>query len=423
MGTMDYMPPEQFTNTRGVDERADVYSLGCTLYRLLTNKRVFSCASVSEMFAAHQAAPIPSLRAARTDVSENLDAVFQKMLAKDPSDRQPSMNELIADLEGCLTSETQREPVFFDQSEDDFAFDDLFDQGLQEAPLSAGVHSEKRRRRRRKSRARRDRLIVGGISCIAVVAAFGLVVYGLVTHFGTAEPPHEETPDTTTGVGSARPSDNADRIAELRKRVLVEASSGRWKQAAAVCEDIIRQQPGNARNWLWAAVLSVHAQDQDRYRNLRRRMLSRFGKSERPFAALQIAIACSLTPWTEETRTSLAPLVKILPKDLSSRAPGAAIVATCLAAYRAGDHAAVIETAREILASPRRFYLKADAHLIRAMAHHELGQRRPATIAVRRAETILKAHTLDFDNNLWPEALISRILLREAKQRVRASQS
>ncbi|MCB9940026.1 MAG: protein kinase [Planctomycetaceae bacterium] len=98
MGTVDYMAPEQATNTRTADARADIYSLGCTLYRLLTDSPVFTGDTIMNKMVSHMQAPPPSLRAFRQDVPEALDAVYQRMLAKQPDARQQSMNEVIQQL-------------------------------------------------------------------------------------------------------------------------------------------------------------------------------------------------------------------------------------------------------------------------------------------------------------------------------------
>ncbi len=104
MGTIDYMAPEQAEDSHRVDHRADIYSLGCTLYYLLTGKAPFVGETVLKTLMAHRERPAPSLRIARPDVSSALDAVYLKMMAKKPEDRPASMTKVVALLQASKTA-------------------------------------------------------------------------------------------------------------------------------------------------------------------------------------------------------------------------------------------------------------------------------------------------------------------------------
>jgi eukaryotic-like serine/threonine-protein kinase len=101
-GTVDYMPPEQSRDAKRADERADIYSLGCTLHYLLTRKPVYAAETMLQKLHQHNSAPIPSLCQLVQGVPIRLDALFQSMLAKDPYNRPQSMQVVIEQLEQTL---------------------------------------------------------------------------------------------------------------------------------------------------------------------------------------------------------------------------------------------------------------------------------------------------------------------------------
>jgi serine/threonine protein kinase len=109
LGTPDYIAPEQTLDAASADIRADIYSLGCTLYCLLTGSPPFKGKSLFEILQAHISMDAVSLDQVRAEVPAELAAVVAKMMAKDPAKRyQERMALLIVSIKVRASPAAQR---------------------------------------------------------------------------------------------------------------------------------------------------------------------------------------------------------------------------------------------------------------------------------------------------------------------------
>lgn len=98
LGTFDYISPEQARDPRNADVRSDIYSLGCTLYYMLTGRPPFPDGTVLQKLLSHSTDPPPDPRLYRPDIPEDICRVLTKTLAKNPLQRFQSPDDLIAEL-------------------------------------------------------------------------------------------------------------------------------------------------------------------------------------------------------------------------------------------------------------------------------------------------------------------------------------
>src|SRR5262249_35646423 len=102
MGTLDYIAPEQALDSHSVDIRADLYSLGCTLYFLLTGKGPFPGGTAAEKLLKHQVhEPVP-VEQLRPDVPPAVAAAVRRLMAKRPAERYQTPAEAAEALAGVL---------------------------------------------------------------------------------------------------------------------------------------------------------------------------------------------------------------------------------------------------------------------------------------------------------------------------------
>ena len=99
VGTFDYVSPEQARHSRSVDTRADIYSLGCTLYHMIAGRVPFPVASLPEKLYAHQLHDPDPLAEVVPEVPEALAEIVRKMMRKLPEERYQTPIEVAQALE------------------------------------------------------------------------------------------------------------------------------------------------------------------------------------------------------------------------------------------------------------------------------------------------------------------------------------
>lgn len=109
LGTADYLSPEQALNSHEVDARSDIYSLGCTMYYLLTGRPPFPEGSVAQRLLSHQLKDPAPIARFRPDAPADLLAIIERMMAKKPDDRFPTADAVAAGLSAWIEAHANDE--------------------------------------------------------------------------------------------------------------------------------------------------------------------------------------------------------------------------------------------------------------------------------------------------------------------------
>ena len=139
VGTVDYMSPEQARDSRKLNERSDIYSLGCTFHYLLTGSAPFPGGNLADKLARHHSADVPDVRDRNPDVPADLALLIKKMMAKKPDQRFANYSELIQGLDqigkpaGTIAS-SDLPDVLIDDDDDDDDDDDVVELTLATSP-------------------------------------------------------------------------------------------------------------------------------------------------------------------------------------------------------------------------------------------------------------------------------------------------
>jgi serine/threonine-protein kinase len=120
MGTPHYMAPEQ-ARGKPCDQRADVYSLGIVLYQMLAGRVPYDGASMVDVHVRHATEAVPMLRLVNAEVSEQMEGVVARCMAKKPEARFQNMDEVLMALPGDRPNSSRPPPL----SPTDFEVDDV----------------------------------------------------------------------------------------------------------------------------------------------------------------------------------------------------------------------------------------------------------------------------------------------------------
>jgi len=109
LGTADYLAPEQALNSHGVDVRADIYSLGCTLYYAITGHPPFPTGTLAQRIAKHQTEMPTDIRVERPDCPLELAEICTRMIRKRPEERYATAMDVARVLAAWLA--TREQPI------------------------------------------------------------------------------------------------------------------------------------------------------------------------------------------------------------------------------------------------------------------------------------------------------------------------
>ncbi|HLW68440.1 MAG TPA: serine/threonine-protein kinase [Gemmataceae bacterium] len=170
VGTPDFMSPEQIFDAHRVGPAADLYSLGCTLFQLLTGRPTFEgpdCTTRAHKFKAHTMQPPPALSDFRADIPPELSNLVQRLLAKDPKDRPASARNLVEELEPFCRGHDL--PKLVRESAADGGARSTGSETPQLAADTLSLRTANRSARRRRQRW------MGAVGCLVVLVGLGFL--------------------------------------------------------------------------------------------------------------------------------------------------------------------------------------------------------------------------------------------------------
>lgn len=485
IGTPAYMSPEQAALTSvDVDTRSDIYSLGVLLYELLTSTTPFDAnellkagldevrrvvreqeparpsTRLSTMIAAdlttvsrhHGAEPLKLIR----DVRGDLDWIVMKAMEKDRTRRYPTANGLSMDIERYLGGEVilARPPSALYKARKLIARNKLLFSGLGIIffLLVAGLVITSQlwmvQKQAAQAALRQAEIMRLESSAVWLVSQSKFSeaesdfrkALGIRRQFLGGEPPNPLVVDTYVKL-LQKENKNAEVDAFLREFLtpgrLTEpqflelahiyanelATKGRWHEAAADAAAFVKTQPDNPALYHTLAPLLVAEKDIQGYRDLCRQIIPRFGRTQDPFIADQMAKDCLILPSSGADLQAVGALADVaVTRGKNSGSYPFFECCKALAEYRQEHFAEAVKWAGSAVENSFP-YSQAEGYAILAMAQWRSGQTNEAHAAWTNCDQVIegklpKLSSGNLDGN-WRDWIIAHALREEAQNLIR----
>ncbi len=223
LGTPNYMSPEQVQGSAQMDCRSDMYSLGATLYHMLTGRLPFQADSIMETLRKQLSERLPDPRVFQPSISEPCVHLMEIMLAKDPALRHSTWEALISDLERVRAGRMPtRRPMIKGESnlvreKDEHALAEVRRLHLSAADLEKIHHSVSPT-----TQQRNELPLASVIAWVLALALGGVAVWLVIRHHELVRPPLnppnsvETMPEERPEIPREEPNHNDVLIAEWR---------------------------------------------------------------------------------------------------------------------------------------------------------------------------------------------------------------
>ena len=372
VGTPQFIAPELLKGIPA-SPRSDIYSLGATLWFLLTGHGPFEAETAAELLRKHLDEPLPDLADLRPDLPPGLVQAVNRAMAKRPSERfeNAAQFEKVLRIYTIPTESTSATSLSAIMS----VTEPL---APEPAPAAAPISIPRQI-------PRSALLVAAGVATILVLLTLGLAIRALwpsniaaagAIHAGSgiSQVTHAEAIPAAAGApGAQKPPGLADDAPMLAALGMQYAKRGQFTDAAANYDKALRMNPSEPLNYYYRACLAAYMGDVDAYRNTCKAMFAMFSGSTNSTVRDKTTKTCSLMEDCGVDPKEILTLSGTLSANSSPELSAWFSLCQGMALYRAGQLPQAIDVL-ENAKTPDRITRTTTAEFFQAMAHWRQGQ-------------------------------------------------